>query len=232
MPSCARFLLLIVLGLCPCAFLRAQMEIPPLPEPTSQFYVFVSPLKTIDRVNPGALYGIGMKWPTGYAVELGHLYLFENIPWADRVEDNRGHRVHLGLRLYFKPEEPDDAPAPYAQLRTDYLRRSHRAVASFQSPDDSTALFFPPAYRDSIGVETTTLTFNGMLGMEFPFGPFLIDASIGLGWRWRHVRHTDRIREEDRHAPETNVEEWFTRNDPAREATVNIPLDIRLIYRW
>ncbi len=232
MRSCARLLLLILLGTVPHLSLSAQDEVPATPpQPGKQFYVFVSPLKTIDRVNPGALYGVGIKWPTGYAVEVGHLYLFENIPWAERVKDNRGHRVHLGLRRYFKPEEPANVPAPYLQLRTDYLRRSHRSVASFESLPDTSELF-GPIYRDSIGVNTTILTVNGMVGMEFPVGPFIVDASIGLGWRWRRVRHTDRIRNEDAYASFVNVEEWFTRNGPGTETTFNIPLDLRLIYRF
>ncbi len=224
------FLIALALGLS--HGLRAQSVTDQGFASPGQPYVFISPLKTIDPVNPGLLYGAGIKWPAGYAVELGHLRLFEHIPRAPRVEDNRGNRFHLSLRRYLNKGEQTTAPTPYIQLRTDYLRRSHRSVATFLPVTDTTELFAPAGYQDSIRVHTTTLTVNGMVGFEYPVGRFIVDLSIGLGWRWRRVRHSERIRQEDRYASFLRAEEWFTRNEPGQEVTFNIPLDLRLIYRW
>ena len=191
-------------------------------------YLFLSPLKFLDPSNPGLLYGTGKVWPSGYGVEIGHLWLISTPEDREPISDLRGHRLHLGVRKYL--DKAADQLSPYLGLRLDHLRRNHRAVVPIEDQHDPQ---LPQTnYLDSVRVTSRITTLNLLAGFDSRNGRFSADLFIGLGIRWRRVHHLDRTRPEDRYDYTGNAEDFFDFNEPARELTFNLPLDVRLCYRW
>ncbi|PPK86680.1 hypothetical protein CLV84_3616 [Neolewinella xylanilytica] len=192
-------------------------------------YLFLSPFKVVDQVNPGVLYGVGKIWSSGYGMEIGHLWLLPIPEEREQITDLRGHRLHLGVRRYLG--NTNDRPlAPYMGLRLDHLRRDHRAVVPIIAPDNTPADAY--TYADSIRVTARITTLNGLVGWESRHGRFSVDMFVGLGIRWRRVVQLDRIHPEDAYFGEGNAEDFFDYSDPARQTTFSIPLDLRFFYRW
>ncbi len=219
------FLLLTLLS----AALGSQLLAERAPLPAPQPYLFISPLKAVEPINRGVLFGGGVLCPSGWGAEAGYLQLFRYDPVGYNIQDQHGYRIQLGLRRYFL-HRPNTPLVPFLSVRTDYLRRSHLTEGGFVTRDIQGNDYYQ---SDTTGVVAKVYTLNLIGGVDWAIGRHLaIEFSGGLGYRWRDVQLADRSRPEDYRIAGGGGFDFDFRNDVGRNQVLNLPLDIRLLYRW
>ena len=198
-----------------------------------RIYVFLSPLKVVDLSNPGILYGVGSSVGRKLGIEFGHEMLFTKLRKVPSARNTRGNRFHLAVRRYLAYPSREKT-RHYLQFRGDLLNRRHESIVSILPAEDQynglTTL-----YQDSVTVASRIITLNAIFGAEQSLGEhFAIDISAGLGARFKYVRHRDRIDPSDIFFEEEGGDgDFFARNKPERRGGYfNIPVDIRLLYRF
>ena len=225
----SRFVLPVALFLCTFPSLAAQSLAQTAPEGRVRPYLAGSPLKVFEPVNRGLLGAAGLVWPAGWSAEIGYLWLIPQDNELVNVDNQRGGRMHLTARRYFV-QRPETPLVPFVQLRGDLLRRTHRTVATFEEGETADRELI--LYQDSVGVDTRTRTLNLMVGLDWSMSRhFSVELSAGVGKRFRRVSYFDRIRPGDREFK--NYRDLADlRNDVGEFNTFNLPVDLRLIYRW
>jgi hypothetical protein len=167
------------------------------------------------------LFAGGGRLSDRWSVELGYLHLFRHDgPWYSRRSVEGGGRLHLTTSYYYNVD-PRGVILPYWALRIDHLRAEYNYTYQ-ENPLRNAFHFGTSGLFPSAAIRSRATTVNAMMGVQLWLLPhFGLDLQFGGGLRYVDSRWRQ---------PATIPEHV----QPARIGTywtVNVPLDLRLLFR-
>ena len=160
--------------------------------------VKIRPLTLLGTINPGV--EISYERWTGHllSTQVTVSWLLPNGLWdTEDVKPNRkGYRLAVEEKLYYLQTAP---VGPYMAFEINYLRNDYQSEWMFgvASPKYNPEDMVRRNYPDTFGIKKETVSFNLKWGLQKIYNRFTIDVYMGLGLKYRNVRHYDRRRPTD-----------------------------------
>lgn len=187
-----------------------------------------SPLRVMNPVNPAIAFHYERVTGKFYSTTVGAGWILPSVILETRSPSNRGFTVSLEERRYFRP-----APLnKFVGLELFYLHNNYKDVELFapegshywNSPDDE-------QYTDSIGIRKRSIALNARAGIQMVGKKLSFEVSAGLGIKYRHVVHTDRINPEHKSVGTRHFNVGHISNQEGNLVRPNLVVDIRLGWR-
>ncbi len=189
----------------------------------------ITPLKVIGTINPGV--EISYERWTGelLSTQITASWLLPNGVWdtEDIKPDRRGYRLALEERFYYQKSAPS---GPYIALEINYLRNTYHSEWMFgvANPMYDPESMVRRNYLDTFGIKKQTISFNLKWGLQTLSNRFSVDFYIGLGLKYRDVRHFDRIRPSDEMEMPRHPNIHYISDREDKNLAVSIPLNFKM----
>ncbi len=194
----------------------------------------LSPYRLIDPVNPGLEISYERRHGQRLSTQIALGYMTDNhIRGFTPYDSYEGVRIGLEEKFYLTPESRAKS---YFSLDLAYLNVRIRDTESFTHPhmytiDDSSYYYYDYyTYTDQFTVHKQTFAVNVKYGVQVPVWKFVMDFSVGVGFKIKKIRHSDRenslddLYEEDRHML------WGSATEAGTFRMLNFPLNVRVGY--
>jgi hypothetical protein len=185
-------------------------------------YLALSPAKVLDPLHDGILYGVGLRTATGWAVEAGHVFIFQrNRRWWGRRSVDQGQRLHLGLYRYIA-YSPGQKFEPFIGLRVDYLWADY--TYTYGDGFWGFLSITPSEGNATVGLQDRVLVLNAIGGLSINVSDRVaFGGHLGLGARYRYSRFRD-----EGYSPPANQDPPFT----GYIMRLNVPVDLRVLVSF
>lgn len=191
--------------------------------------VKITPLKIVGLFSPSIELSYERRTSRRFSTQLMASYLLPNSPIAREREFNpdiKGFNVAVEERYYLKKSK---AFGPYVSFELNYLKNQYKGIWNFGVKDmrtDTTSLFVN--YPDTFGIKKQTYSFNFKLGYQLMVKRIAIDFYAGLGFRYKDVKHFDRINPNHVMEDPRHPSAFYITNLEGKYWTVSIPLNIKI----
>lgn len=189
----------------------------------------ITPLKLTGMVNPSIELSYERRTGRSFSTQLMASYL---LPMSiidigtNFNPDIKGYRLSIEEKYYLKKSAP---LGPYMSFEVNYLNNQYKDIWNFEVnnnyPNSANKFSY---YTDTIGINKQTYSFNLKLGYQSIFKRLAIDFYIGLGLRYKDVRHFDRINPTDEMEMPMHTNIYYYSNLDGKYWTLSIPLNIRI----
>lgn len=187
-----------------------------------------SPLRIMNPINPAIAVSYERVTGTFYSSTLGAGWILPLAIMQSPSPANRGFTISFEERRYFKP-----APLKkFVGLELFYLQNRYKDVevfapeefASWNGPDEE-------KYQDSINISKRSIALNARAGIQAVGKKMSFEVSVGLGIKYRHVVHYDRINPDHKPVGTRHPNVYHMSNMEGNLVRPNLVVDIRLGYR-
>lgn len=147
----------------------------------------ITPLKLLGTDNPGVELAYEKVLNENFSLQLMASYLYITVGSST----NKAMKTNdFNYRFSVEPKFYIDGIAPngmYFSFETNYMNKKVRKILDFKdyTPEGS--------YEDTVLVFKQTLTFNMKLGHQFSRNRLTMEIYMGLGLRYKDVRHLEKI---------------------------------------
>jgi hypothetical protein len=206
-----RYILIVIICSSPFV-LKAQ-------EQQKVYYnqIKVSPLRIVDFFNPGIEVNYERLHKRNFSTQLSVTY--PTTIFGKNIENFRGYRVAIEEKYFRQKNHPAGA---YLSAE---IHHSNIRFNKINELYDSAVTII-----DTFTVHRQTTALNFKLGRQFYHKQFVLDLSMGVGLKYRDVKHSNRSSEfiEAREPFDFHI----TSIREVRHFTINIPIAFRLGYRF
>ncbi len=184
----------------------------------------LTPLKLVGLLNPAIELSYERKTGKHFATQLMVSYL---LPGYSEGYDEQGEGYKIGLeeRYYYQTSAMKGF---YLAWQIDYMQKKHKSQFIFEIPDTSLLRI---SYTEKVDVRKKTFSVAPKIGYQtFYKNRWLIDVYMGIGLRWREVKHFNRARPEDPYANYKNIglNQTFNEETNAIKWFLFLPMNIRI----
>jgi hypothetical protein len=188
----------------------------------------VTPLKAINFVNPGLELSYEWRNNQKFSSQVGVSYISPTSVWdylVDYEPNMRGFSASFEERYYLKRPSPHGL---YLSFELSYLKNNYNAIHYFIDKDSLNTNYNYNGYRDSIYIKKQTFSMNLKIGYQFFVKRISFDIYLGLGARYKDVRHFDRIRPEDVFESPRHPSIYYISDLEGKYWTASIPLSFKI----
>ncbi len=189
----------------------------------------ITPLKLLGVVNPSIELSYERRTGRSFSTQLMASYLLPiSIMYMgnDLKPDIKGFRVSIEEKYYFKRSAP---LGPYVSFEFDYLNNRYKDIWNFGVKNiysDPPLIF--TNYADTFGIKKQTYSFNLKFGYQLLVDRLFFDFYVGLGLRYKDVKHFDRINPNDEMEKPRHPNFYYITNLDGKYWTISIPLNVRI----
>lgn len=140
-----------------------------------------------------------------------------------------GYSLALEQKYFLKKTEN---AWTYASADFNYTDCKFTVIYPFQLKDPQDSVEYAHNHLDTISVKHRTKTFNLRYGAQYSYKRFVVDVNIGLGVRYREVKHLNKLHPDDiMDSPRHPVVAYGIIAD-GDYFMVNIPISLKIGYRF
>jgi len=188
----------------------------------------ITPLKTINFVNPGL--ELGFEWLNSqkFSSQFSATYIFPMSVWDIKekfIPDMKGFALSLEEKYYLNRHAPNGI---YLGLEFGYLNNKYNAIYDFEDSNTPDSLYYIAGYSDSIFIKKQTYSLNLKLGYQQIIKRLSFEIFLGLGVRYKDVRHFDRIKPEDVFASPIEPNIYYIADMEGKYWTISIPINFKI----
>ncbi len=203
----------------------------------------VTPLKALGLINPAIELSYERKTHKQFSSQLKTGWMLPQRPTEKGKRTHaKGFNASLEEKYFFR----GDAPAGFylaaeisymskkyhdrwnfGQLDYDELPYTEQYYDSYDDIYSDTASFYMN-YPDTFGIKKQTTSFNIKVGYQHIVKRFVLDFYLGLGIRYRDVRHFDRINPDDQMEGTRHPNAFYITNKEGYDWRVSMPLNIKV----
>ncbi len=179
-----------------------------------------TPLKLAAFVNPSVEVSYERRTGQSFSTQVMASYLLPETILDAGLQFKphiKGFRVALEERFYFKKSAPF---GPYIALEVDYLKNSYN--------HDSNFIFDFSNYRDTVSIKKENYSFNFKIGHQIIIKQFSIDLYAGLGFRYKNVKHFNKMNPEGEIERPRHPNIVSISNQEGKYSALSIPLNVRI----
>lgn len=189
----------------------------------------ITPPKLWDLINPGIEISYERKTGNYFATQMMVSYLLPISIWDigdDFKPAVQGFSVALEEKFYFRKSAPK---GPYIGLEFNYMKNQYKDICRFSVKNnylDTTNN--NTNYPDTIGIKKQTFSINLKFGYQLFIKRISLDFYIGLGLRYKDIRHFDRINPNDEMEKPRHPNVYYITNLNGQYWTLSIPINIKI----
>jgi hypothetical protein len=192
------FLLVSMYGAIFTGGLKAQTE-------NHHFLIKTSPVRMIDPVNPGFELGLEVVYSPKFSTHVSGTAM-TNLVGAGIYEEYSGYRLALEQKWYFFRREYFRL---FTALEFAYMNSTFQHTDEFRIPlDDLYTYHYEYPYEhftETYAIHKEIFNISPRYGIQAIFGRLVLEGGVGIGIKYREVRHVDRITSLDYlHNPNAN----------------------------
>jgi len=195
----------------------------------NKYILKLTPLKITGLFSPGIEVSCEKSTGNYLATQIMASMLLPSSAWKMRNDFNpeiNGFRIAIEEKYYFKKSSPI---GPYTSLELNYMKNKYRDIERFVINDNySDTTYFNSLYVDSIGIKKQTLSVNLKFGYQYFIKRFSFDFYIGIGIRYKDVKHFDRIDPEDEMEIPREPDIYYISNQKGHFWTLCMPMNFRI----
>lgn len=141
--------------------------------------------------------------------------------------DAKGFRFALGQKLLFGIDVQEPS---FFGLEIDYLNRRYNELWEFgvQPHWGVDSALLVNNYVDSFRVHRQTTSVNLIWGKQYTFGQLLFEFYLGLGVRYRDVRHSQRIESTQKMVHPRTLNIFYSVGREGHSWSVSVPFNFRV----
>jgi hypothetical protein len=190
-----------------------------------------TPYKTIQLINSGMELSYERKFSDYYTTQVSTAYLFPyNYISADlNLKPGKGFQIGMEQRLYLKKSAPKGT---YIAVEFSYLNNKHYDYWMFGHEYPTTPEEYQYNYLDTFAIYKQTYSFNLKLGYQYIYKRLAVDLYGGLGYRYKDVRHSGRLKPEDEMVMPHSPNIYYISNNQGRYPALSVPFHIRIGWRF
>lgn len=192
--------------------------------------VYFNPLIPFGFANPALEFGYVRNFENYLSTKFSASYIFpESITNNTNSvpRDAKGFRLSLEERFYIDKTMSQER---YVGLEFAYLQRENSVLFRFNPNDVYDSTFVHTGYDDTVRVHRQTYSFNLNFGRQFYYNRAFIEVLFGLGLRYKHIYHSDRINPDDPIEPSKDFNLSYNNNREKKSWGLSLPLAVRVGY--
>jgi len=206
------------------ATLNSYAQTDSLPRYKNQ--VKISPLRYFIGISKGVQVSYQYNAGKRYATEVMALYIF-NPQGKGNFEEQKdlyGYGLGITQKKYFEywRRSRDYMALDFVQLNYHY-----RTTLAYKEANSTTQSYFPD-YWDTVLVNRSISLLNFRVGEEWRFKRLVLDFNIGLGLRYRHVTHAEKLNSRDRMASPRHPNIDYALHQDGSYLTINFPASFKI----
>jgi len=187
-------------------------------------HVKFSPLRMIDLVNPGFEIGFEKNYGKNLSSQIS-VGLMSDPFKLTQFTNYKGFRFSFEEKFF---KNLSGNKRDYYSIEPVYLRVNYFDEGQFIK---DTALN-TPEYWDTFKVSKQTFSLNLKYGMQFYFNRFVIDASIGLGIKYKAVNRSEMIDENAYQVGPRHPNAYYEASRAGNYIRPNVPMNIKIGYSF
>jgi hypothetical protein len=192
-----------------------------------------TPLKLIGSFNSGLEVAYERKTSKKFSTQFMGSLLFNSLVLKNEESPTslEGFRASIEQKYFYNESA---MLGPYVSFEVNYMQKKYYDTWSFGDiPADYDPYSYPNSdkviyYSDTYGINKKTLSLNFKWGYQTIIDRFVIDAYIGIGPKYRDVRHFDRINPtyKEEGVDDLNIGRFGKRE--VKEWSISIPLNVEV----